>query len=237
MSQGFFLRFNEPPRGIRPQDSRGPRLVHIPLTCVESCAPGVSTLEPGRYADSVLFKTLTLAMALSMGVAPLLAEPLWSAPRAHAASAAAAWNGLYVFVGGDAERRRVVAAIDEVVSSLNVVSRNLARARLLEASTPYAALNLEVSANEISVALDDHQVVSPRSGGAVRTSTPTGVRAAVRQQLFGRSLIQVLHTRSGTRQNRFQLSADGARLAVEVRIAAERLPHELEYTLSYRRAD
>ena len=27
------------------------------------------------------------------------------------------------------------------------------------------------------------------------------------------------------------------RLAVEVRIAAERLPHELEYTLSYRRAD
>jgi hypothetical protein len=116
----------------------------------------------------------------------------------------------------------VVAAIDEVVSSLNVVSRNLARARLLEASTPYAALNLEVSANEISVALDDHQVVSPRSGEAVRTSTPTGVRAAVRQQLFGRSLIQVLHTRSGTRQNRFQLSADGARLAVEVRIAAER---------------
>jgi hypothetical protein len=185
-----------------------------------------------------VFRSIAIASVLCIGFWCVVAQSVWDvAPRARAATAATTWRGRYVFAGGDSEQRLIVTAIDTALTSVNPVARAVARDRLLEASAPYARLRFEVSANEIRVSLDDHAVVSPRSGEAVRSSTPTGLRAAVRQRLDGRNLVQVLHTRSGTRQNHFRLSADGTRLAVDVRIAADRLPEAIEYTLSYRRAE
>jgi hypothetical protein len=158
-----------------------------------------------------------------------------SVGTAHAAAASATWNGRYIYTGGSLEWERVQAAIDRVVASLHLVSRAIARARLVEVSEPYDALRLEITSGEIRVALGGHPVVSPRDGSAVRTRTPNGTRASVRQEIHGRELVQVLHTRSGTRHNLFRLSADGERLEARVRIAADRLPEELHYVLTYRR--
>ena len=155
--------------------------------------------------------------------------------RSSAAATPTSWNGEFSYAGGPAESSALHSAIEFAISTLNPISRRVARARLQSATEIYPTLRIRVEADEIHVSLGTHPVVSPRDGGAIRGTSPNGTRASIRQEVRGHELVQVLHTRSGTRRNRMRLDRLGRQLSLETNISASRLPSDIHYVLTYRR--
>jgi hypothetical protein len=81
---------------------------------------------------------------------------------------AASFVGSYVFVGGAGQRTAREAAIDDVVSGMNILVRGIARKKLGN-STPIATrLEVSVTGSQISVAFDGLAHVAELDGETAR---------------------------------------------------------------------
>ncbi len=172
------------------------------------------------------------ARALTPAVLLLLAL----LPRPVAADGLSAYQGSFVFVGGEREREAVDAAADEVLEPVSVLLRGLARKRLEEGLVIIEMYAFTVEKDGVTITAPPYDPRwSPVDGRSVYFSVD-GRRISIRRLVMGgRTLWERAARGKSSRQNVYRLSADGTRLQVDVTVSHPRLPADVTFSLSYER--
>ena len=127
----------------------------------------------------------------------------------------------------------VTAAIDQAVSELGFLTRPLVRSRLQKDHGPRRVLRLELEADHIGWGFLGQPWVQTRAGLTEAREVDENGSAQITQQLEGEALVQIAKRPEGTRRLEVRASADG--VSVHFHLESPRLPHGLDYELSYRR--
>lgn len=159
-------------------------------------------------------------------------------PPAKASSAAHesvdAFAGTYRFVGGKAQRDARDAAIDEVVSEMNLFVRGIARDRLRESNAIPTRITMQRSGESIAIAFDDRSYEARLDGTTTKVVGITGDTMKYRVQVLPRGVRQSFDGEDGGRINTMKTGDEG-RLDVQVEVHSSRLPRTLRYRLAFRR--
>jgi hypothetical protein len=185
---------------------------------IESAEAQGVAVDPGPAGDGVAGVTATNASGDDVLPKPAIA-------------------GHYRYVGGAAQRDALDAAIEVVVADMNFIARPIARKRLRESNQPSAALELQVTDDEITVRRPGRPTVSaPRDGSTTTWKDPGGDEFQVQHRLVNdHEIRQHFVGEQSVSDNAFVLHVDGEQLTVTTTIAADRLPKTLAFTMSYRR--
>ncbi len=146
--------------------------------------------------------------------------------------------GDYEFSGGDEERARLDAAIDEVVSAMVPLTRRIARNRIRAEVRVDERVRIETPGDDqVRIAFPQWETPPlPLGGEPVRGRGRDRRAARMSAELDGERLVFDMHTGRGRLENWFTLSPDRQHLFMQVRITSDRLPAAIRYTLSYRRS-
>lgn len=160
-------------------------------------------------------------------------------PRAHAPAsaqheAADSLAGTYRFVGGKAGREAVDAAIEGVVSEMNVLVRGIARDRLRESNPIPARITLLRKGDAMAISFDQRTYEARLDGSTTEVVGITGDTMKYRLQLLPAGVRQTFDGDSGGRTNTMKAHEDG-RLDLSVEVHSGRLPAPLRYRLAFRR--
>ncbi len=142
--------------------------------------------------------------------------------------------GTYAHVGGQAERDAVLAAIEDVVSDMNVIARGIARDRLQESNPVPKKLSIVRDGGTLSVAFDGRKYAAPLDGSSVKVVGVTGDTLDYRVTVDGERLRQHFVGEKGGRTNTMKRRGD-KRLKVKVKVSSGSLPKPLEYSLTLER--
>jgi hypothetical protein len=146
------------------------------------------------------------------------------------------YAGEYLFVGGEAERASVPAAVEHSVDGMFFIARGIAYDRLLKSSEICARYTLDFSGGNVTVAGSCRTPdVSPADGREVDHRTKQGETSKLSQRFVGETLVQDFRGDGGARKAVWTLQPDGETLRVQVIISSNHLPRAVEYALTYRR--
>jgi hypothetical protein len=148
---------------------------------------------------------------------------------------AQAFDGAYVFDGGQKQQEGVLQAIETAVAALNPLVRNLGRTRLQESNTIPKHLAIETDGEAVSILFDGNGHSAKLDGTPRKAESSHGDKIKVSHRMRGPKLTEFIDGVGGDRHNEFKLSADGSRLTVKVKISSSQLPVPVEYDLSYKR--
>lgn len=166
--------------------------------------------------------------------------PAWvqaDAPPPDAASTqddADAWAAQYRFVGGTAERDALAGAIDDVVSEMNILAREIARGRLSDSNPIPKKITIGRNGEVLAIAFDDRSYEAPLDGSKTRVQGITGDMLRYHVVVAEKRLDQVFDGDQGGRHNTMRRRGDTG-MAMQVKVTSERLPKALEYKLTFRR--
>jgi hypothetical protein len=176
-----------------------------------------------------LSRRALIAGSAAFGVATLLL------PRsAHAGVSIEEILGGYKHAGGDKERHALEAAIDDVVSGLSIVTREVARVRLQHANPIPSSLVLAADKQSLMLAYDSELYAAPLDGKTVKVRSSAGEDMLLHVELSKTSVDQIFAADDTSRTNRFH-TIDG-KLGVDVIVSAPQLPKALSYRLTYARS-
>lgn len=167
---------------------------------------------------AVTAATLVAPAAFASGVDPALARLL----------------GQFRHAGGDAERRALRDAIEDVVRDMSSIARPVARARLIEANPVPETLSLRSDGRVVTLAYAAESYTAALDGTPARVVTTAGDAMTLKVRLDGKTLRQTFSADDKARINLLRLEGD--RLAVYVQVQAALLSRELVYRLTYDRA-
>ncbi len=146
------------------------------------------------------------------------------------------YAGEYVFTGGQAERDLVPKAVDRSIDGMFFLARGIAYDRLMKNCEICPRYTIGFSGGKVSVSgpcqLPD---VSPEDGREAHHRTKLGDESELSQRFDGESLVQVFRGDGGSRKVVWTLLPDGETLRVRFVITSTQLPHDVDYTLTYRR--
>lgn len=182
-----------------------------------------------RTRSSLGFGRRQLLLGASAATTVLLAGRLVGA--ADAAVDLSKLCGTYRFAGGEAERRALSDAIEDVVQGLSAIARPIARARLQEANPVPEGLSLRSDAKRFTLAYAAETFTAPLDGTPAKVATSAGDDLELRVHFEKGTLRQVFSGEGKSRTN--LLRREGDRLAIYVRVRAEMLPKELVYRLTF----
>jgi hypothetical protein len=167
------------------------------------------------------------------------------------ASAAAAWLSLpaplfagdpvekpylgkYAHAGGEREREARDKAIEGVVREMNALIRGIARSKLREANPIPAAVSIASDGKSLSITHDKLVFTAPIHGGSAKVKGVTGDTLDLVHVVTATQLEQRFGNKAQGRINTYTKSAE--LLVLDVRIYADRLPKDLSYRLTYKKA-
>jgi hypothetical protein len=148
---------------------------------------------------------------------------------------AQAFDGEYVFAGGQKERDGVDAAVEASVAGLNPMVRNMGRTRLQEANGVPQRVVIDVNGDRVDVSFDGASHETSLDGVAIKTESREGEKVKVSHRMRGAQLFELIDGVGGDRSNEFKLSSDGTRLTMAVEISSSQLPVPVVYKLTYKR--
>ena len=151
-----------------------------------------------------------------------------------AVAQASGLDGTYILdeTGSDS----INQVIENTVGKLNVLTRDIARARLKKLNPAYRQVAITSSPNEISVTVDNQPPLrTPAKGAPVAWVGPDGGKVNASMQLAGRRLAQRFTSPDGRRVNDYSLSPDGRTLTMQVTETSPRLSQTITYKQVYRR--
>lgn len=148
--------------------------------------------------------------------------------------AADAIVGKYRFVGGRADHEARDAAIEDVVSEMNVLVRGIARDRLREANPIPGHITLLRKGDALAIAFDQRRYEARLDGAATEVVGITGDKLSYHVELVPKGVRQKFDGDGGGRTNTLEVQGDG-RLDVSVEVRSARLPAPLRYRLAFRR--
>lgn len=144
-----------------------------------------------------------------------------------------AFLGGYKHGGGDKEREARDAAIDDVVSGMNIVSRTIARERLRSANAIPAKITFASDGTSLTVSLDGRVYTAPLAGTSVKVTGITGDKLDLSYAISSGKIEQRFSGDGKGRVNTFTKSGD--QLVMSVRVYATQLPKDLRYKLTYKK--
>ena len=145
--------------------------------------------------------------------------------------------GRYRYAGGKAQRERFEAAVEFVVSDLNLLVRPIARSKLLESQRPAANIDISHDASRVTVERDGApQIRGPADGTPFSWKNRYGDKLELRMSLEAARLqirFKGKHSRTVTT---YRSSEGGSKLSMLTIIKDPRLPRPLSYGFGYKRA-
>ena len=147
------------------------------------------------------------------------------------------YGGTYQFVGGDAERAAVAAAVDRVVARMSFLARGIARSSLIERAEIREAIGIFFADDGTVTVLSPGELPesSPADGAPVRVVNRFGDKSELSQQFINGVFVQRGRTDDGSGSTVFELRPDGQTLLVHRTMESSKLPQPVKYTLTYRR--
>jgi hypothetical protein len=149
-------------------------------------------------------------------------------------SAADGIVGTYRFVGGKSDRDALDAAIEGVVSEMNVLVRGIARDRLRESNAIPGKIKVLRNGDALSIAFDERTYEARLDGSATEVVGITGDTLRYHVELLPKGVRQEFDGDGGGRTNTMSAREEG-RLDVAVEVRSGRLPGPLRYRLAFRR--
>jgi len=196
--------------------------------------PGCSTLPVVRIALSRPGRRRFSLILVLSAIHPTVAADGSGAPDLDALRRR--YAGEYLFVGGEAERASVPAAVERSVDGMFFIARGIAYDRLLRSSEICSRYTFDFGGDGISVAGSCRTAdVSPADGREVDHRTKQGETSKLSQRFVGETLVQDFRGDEGARKVVWTLLADGEMLRAQVVIGSKHLPRPVEYALTYRR--
>ncbi|HWZ60471.1 MAG TPA: hypothetical protein VNW46_15935 [Gemmatimonadaceae bacterium] len=131
----------------------------------------------------------------------------------------------------------VKAAIERSIQHMNFIVRPIARHRLTRTNHPPAHLTFANHTDTLVVTFEGaNPIVTPRDGSLIPWVSGVSKEVyRVKAVVAGDTLHQTIVASDGHRVDDFIFSEGGARVRLDVRLFAERLPAPLMYSLSFRR--
>lgn len=142
--------------------------------------------------------------------------------------------GKYTHAGGEREREGRDKAIEAVVRELNVLIRGIARDKLRDANPIPAAVSIASDGKALTVTHDKLAFTAPINGAAAKVKGVTGDTLDLVHVVTATQLEQRFGTKKQGRINTYTKS--GEQLVLDVRIYADRLPKDVVYRLTYKKA-
>ena len=144
-------------------------------------------------------------------------------------------NGEYRYGGGETQKNRVAEAVEAVVSQMSVISRGIARKRLLAGATPVRAVELRIDGSDVTAVFDGRRYQAKLGGAAVDVTSASGDRLKFKVR---RRKDQLMLAFTGDRGGKTYVMRvdDKDRLRMRVTIHSSSLPESVVYQLTYRRA-
>lgn len=145
-------------------------------------------------------------------------------------------GGVYRYVGGPKQKEALARSIDEVVSKMNFMFRNMARYRLERGLEPKPRLGLDLQGDELTLSTPGMpRLVGPTDGRPFKYTNLEGKTVTVRLELDEDELrVRYIGDGSDSRY-RYRFSADLRRFDLHGTIDHVRMPSTLRYRLSYSR--
>lgn len=141
--------------------------------------------------------------------------------------------GTYRYVGGEAERTKLTAAIEAVVSKMNAFARGIARSRLEKGNAPTAEVKITLGSDAITIARTGKPAISaPDDGSKVDRNTTAGSQKVSHTVADGK-IVQDMQGKNSHSVNVFSLSGDGVTLTIHTKISSGSLPGEVVYSMTY----
>ena len=151
-----------------------------------------------------------------------------------AAAKESSLDGTYVL--DQTESDNINGVIEEAVTKLNFVTRDIARERLKKLNPAYRHIAISSPPNEISVTADNQPPLrTPANGTPVAWIAPDGRKVNASVQLVGERLAQKFTSADGHRVNNFTLGPDGRTLTMHVTETSPQLSETIAYRQVYRR--
>jgi len=145
--------------------------------------------------------------------------------------------GTFKFVGGDAQRTNLEAAIEAAAMQLNALIRGIGRKRLRESNPIREQVTIAVDGDKVSMTSSAGRTLVHRIGGpAVPWTSDSGKPVQVSIALIKGRLVQTYTADDGGRRSTWTLDETGDKLTLSVTVTSDRLAEPLKYALSYRRS-
>jgi len=148
---------------------------------------------------------------------------------------ASAFDGDYVFIGGQKERDGLDAAIETALDAVAAMVRPLGRKRLQEANPIPKQLSIRVNGDDVVILFDGQGHGASLDGKPIRVENAHGEKIKVSHRMRGDKLHELCDGGKGNRTNDFKLSSDGNRLTLAVSITSSHLPVPVDYRLTFKR--
>jgi hypothetical protein len=161
--------------------------------------------------------------------------PLAAAVSQDALDQAGAFDGEYVFAGGQKERDGVDAAIETSVAAVSPLVRNLGRKRLRETNPVPKKVSITTEGDAVEILLDGKGHSAKLDGTPVKFQTAQDGKSKITHGIRGSKLVEFIDGTGGDRLNEFKLNKDGSRLTMKVKITSSHLPVPVEYRLTFKR--
>ncbi len=147
------------------------------------------------------------------------------------------YGGTYQFVGGEAERGAVAAAVERAVAPMSFLARGIARSSLIARAEIRQAIGIFFADDGTVAVLSPGELPesTPADGTPVRVVNRFGDESELSQQFINGVFVQRGRTDDGSGSTIFELQPDGQTLIVHRTMESSKLPQPVKYTLTYRR--
>ena len=146
-------------------------------------------------------------------------------------------EGRWVFAGDESERQARLDAIEATVSQMAWVARGIARKRITGSTPIHDHYVFTVDKGTITIAEDAFKgFTTPWDGSPVEISKQMGGPATLTREFTDEGLRSHWQQKRGAGTEIYRAAPDGATMTVTVVISSPRLPSDIRYELTYRRA-
>jgi hypothetical protein len=146
-------------------------------------------------------------------------------------------EGRWQFAGDPAEVQARLDAIEATVSRMMWIARGTARKRITKATVIHEQYVFTVAPDAITIAEDEFAgFTTPWDGTEVQIPKDRGGPAVLTRRFEEDGLTAHWQQKRGAGTEIYRVSPDGATMTVTVVISSPRLPSDVRYALTYRRA-
>ena len=128
-------------------------------------------------------------------------------------------------------------AVDRALEPENLVTRMMARKRILKSAKVPETMEISLVGNGLLVTTETQSPPPvPLGGTSVLWPRPKGAPVKIKLDVTASQLVETFQTDHGTRVQRFSLSKDGKSLSVGVEVASPRLERKISYQVWFSRS-
>jgi hypothetical protein len=145
--------------------------------------------------------------------------------------------GVYLYAGGDAEKKAVAAAVEKAISGMGFLGKPMARQSLKQRAEVREGYTLVFDGlGHLQLSSKGYPVeFGPLDGKPFSFITKDGDQTQVSMSFVDGVLLQEGHTDDGSGRTEFRLADGGATLLVHRVMESPQLTAPVDFTLTYRR--